>query len=86
MLQVTVTLTSDILTPKSIKIIYGPWPTKTVDTNYGIPKLNRLSLLNRRRYYARGHDDRDLGPLIIDFKYSVFYPRSAGPTFQCGVW
>jgi len=38
MLQVTVTLTFDILTPKSIGIIYVSWPTKT-------PIMMSLSLI-----------------------------------------
>ena len=40
MLQVTVTLTLDLLTPKSIGIIYGQWPTKT-------PIMVPLSLLDK---------------------------------------
>jgi len=49
MLQVTVTVTSALLTLTSIGIICQPWPTKT-PIIYGAPMLN----------YAPGYCDFDL--------------------------
>ena len=57
MLQVTVTLTFDLLIPKSIGIICQPWPTKTqIMVSLS---LTGLKLLNEQGYYAPNHCDLD---------------------------
>jgi len=62
MLKVTVTLTFDLLTPKSIGIIYEPWPF-IKSNNYGVPKHNRFQVIDRTRILClKGHCDLDLWP------------------------
>jgi len=56
MLQVTLTI--DILTPKSIGIIYRSFPTKSPITVSLI--LIGFMLLGGHGFYALGHRDRDL--------------------------
>jgi len=56
MLQVTVTF--DLLTPKSVGIIFGSWPTKTLFLRL----LNTIgiTLLSGQGVYVQGHCDLDL--------------------------
>jgi len=58
MLQVTVTLTFDLLTPESIRIINGSWPTKTLIMV--ALSLMGFKLLSGQRSFAQGHCDLDL--------------------------
>jgi len=59
MLQLT--LTYDLLTPKSIGIICQPWPTKT--PNLVSLNLIGFKLLSGQGFYAQGHFDLD--PLTL---------------------
>ena len=60
MLQVTVTLTFDLLTPNSVGIIFGQWPSKTpIMVSLS---LKRFKLLSKQRFYAQAHCDLDLRP------------------------
>ena len=58
MLQITVTLIFDLLILKSIKIIDGSWPTKTLIMVS--QSLIGFKLLSRQGFYVQDHCDHDL--------------------------
>ena len=60
MLLVTETLTIDLLTPKSIGIIYGSWTTKTL---FMVSlSLIGFNLLSRQGFYVQDNCDLDFRP------------------------
>jgi len=68
MLQITMTLTFDLFTPKSIGITFEPWPTKT--SNIVSLSLIALKLLSGQGFYAPNHCDLDvLTPKSIGINY-----------------
>jgi len=56
-IDITVNLTSDLLTLKSIGIIYGPWPTKSLIMVS--LSLIGFKLISEQGFYASGHCDLD---------------------------
>jgi len=67
MLQITVTLTVDLLTHQSIGIIYGPWPTKT-------PIMVSLSLIGFKLLSERGF----MSPITVTLTFDLLTPTSTG--------
>ena len=58
MFQIAVTLTVDLLTPKSIRVIYWPWPTE-ISTMESLSLIG-YTLLSEQGFYAPDHRDIEL--------------------------